>query len=207
MKNLVVRLTWLHRRIFGKAELLLDRWFLGLFARFVFLAVLYFHFLASAGAKVGEGFWGFFRITDQAYEQLLPSVLQTVGGNVAALAFVPWGLIVTVGTYAEFILPLLVVTGLFTRIAALCMIVFLAVQSYLDVFMRGADPEMIGAWFDRFSDGLIADQRLLWVFLLSYLVLKGPGLVSLDALFLRRVVGMRPPPSRNAGAAGARLKA
>ena len=50
----------------------------------------------------------------------------------------PYGLVVTVGTYSEFLLPVLIVLGLFTRIAALGMIGFTLVQSFVDITWHGA---------------------------------------------------------------------
>ena len=38
------------------------------------------------------------------------------------------------------------------------------------------------ALFDRFPDAVILDQRLLWLFPLAYLVIYGPGLISVDGL-------------------------
>ncbi|MBL4599521.1 MAG: DoxX family protein, partial [Rhizobiaceae bacterium] len=84
--------------------------------------------------------------------------------------------------YGEFLLPLLVVIGLFTRIASLGMIGFILVQSYVDIVFHKADAETIGAWFDRDSSSLIMDQRLLWVFLLIVLVVKGAGTISIDTV-------------------------
>ncbi|MGI9451697.1 MAG: DoxX family protein, partial [Geminicoccaceae bacterium] len=88
-------------------------------------------------------------------------------------------------TYAEFILPVLIILGLFTRLAALGMIGFVVVQSYVDVVFHGADEKTIGGWFDQLSDATILDQRTLWVFLLVYLVVRGPGLISLDTVLGR----------------------
>lgn len=53
-------------------------------------------------------------------------------------------------------------------------------QSLVDVFGHGVDMATRGSWFDRASDGLILDQRLFWVFVLSVLVVKGAGRLSLD---------------------------
>ena len=55
-------------------------------------------------------------------------------------------------------------------------------MTYTDI--TGHDAK-IGGFFDRFQDAAIADQRLLWLFPLIYLVLRGPGLISLDAIFGR----------------------
>jgi putative oxidoreductase len=70
---------------------------------------------------------------------------------------------VFLGTYAEFILPLMLVIGLFSRIAALGMMVFIAVQTFVDVTVHQIGAESIGSLFDRFPDAVIADQRLLWI--------------------------------------------
>jgi hypothetical protein len=90
------------------------------------------------------------------------------------------------GTWAEFILPALVVLGLFTRIAALGMIGFVIVLTWVDIMGHGAGPETIGAWFNNTSGDAILDQRAFWLFLLIVLVLRGGGPLSLDALVSRR---------------------
>lgn len=84
------------------------------------------------------------------------------------------------GSWAEIILPLLIVVGLLTRGAALAMIGFIVVQSLTDIYGHGADVVTIGGWFDRASDALILDQRLFWVFVLLFLLVKGAGRLSLD---------------------------
>ena len=97
-----------------------------------------------------------------------------------------WAVVVA-GTWAEFILPLLIILGLFTRLASLGMIGFVVVQSLTDIIGHQADPTAVGAWFDRISDSLILDQRLLWMLLFVTLVLKGAGPLSLDRLVARRL--------------------
>jgi putative oxidoreductase len=72
---------------------------------------------------------------------------------------------------------------LLTRLASLGMICFVAVMTYVDITGHGAEPETIGAPFDRLADAAIWDQRLLWCFLLLVLVVKGGGYLSLDRLF------------------------
>jgi len=91
-----------------------------------------------------------------------------------------WYPLVLFGSWAEIILPLLIVLGLFTRGAALAMIGFIFVQSLTDIFGHEVDGATIGGWFDRASDALILDQRLLWVFLLLVLVAQGRGRFALD---------------------------
>lgn len=186
-------ITGLHDRVFSTLERLTDGWFLGLFARFTFAAVLLFYFLNSATTKVGEGFLGFFQIATGAYYQIALPAVEAAGGDVEAVAFLPWGLIVTLGTYGEFILPILLVVGLFSRVAAVGMIVFVAVQTLVDITVHQVGPETVGALFDRFPDSLIADQRLLWLVPLVYVALKGPGMVSLDHLLSR--AGAKPSPA------------
>ncbi len=173
-------LTDLYGRITGWIEGALDGWFLGLLARFVFAAVLLVYYLNSFSTKIGDGFAGFFTIGDNAYFQILPSVVEAYGYDASQVPFFPYDLIVIAGTYSEFLLPLLIVAGLFTRLAALGMIGFIAVQSFVDIAFHGVDAKTIGAWFDRFPDAVILDQRALWVFLLLVLVVKGAGAVSLD---------------------------
>jgi putative oxidoreductase len=171
-----------HGQAFHVAERMLDGWLPGFAARFVFASVLLLYYLNSAATKVGEGLFGFFSVSDSAYYQIALPAVEAVGGDVSQVPLLPWGLIVTAGTYAEFLLPILVVLGLFTRLAALGMIAFIGVQTLVDVTVHQVGAETIGALFDRFPDGVIADQRLLWAFPLLYLVLRGAGAISVDAL-------------------------
>ena len=179
-------LSNLHDSVFGGLQDGLEDWFLGLLARLVFAAVLFVYFFNSAMTKVGEGLFGFLTVTDNAYFQILPTVVEQYEFDASQIPFFPYQLIVMAGTYGEIILPILILIGLFTRIAALGMIVFVAVQSYVDVAFHGADEKTIGAWFDRLSDSVILDQRALWIFLLVYLVVRGAGAISLDYLFAGR---------------------
>jgi putative oxidoreductase len=193
MTRLAMRL---HDELTKKIEAAGDRWLIGSAARLVFAATLLLYFWNSARTKIGEGFFGFFSVSDNAYYQIALPAVEAAGGDVSQVAFLPWGLMVWAGTYAEFILPFLIVVGLATRIAALGMICFVIVQSAVDIFVHQVGAETTGALFDRFSDGLIADQRLFWVFLFTILVVKGAGALSLDAIILKRTAA----PAR--GAAG-----
>ena len=114
-----------------------------------------------------------------AYYQILPKVAEAAQFDPQMISAV-WYPLVLLGSWAEMILPLLILLGLFTRGAALGMIGFIIVQSLTDVFGHGADAATIGGWFDRASDALILDQRLLWVFLLLVLVVQGGGRYALD---------------------------
>lgn len=175
-------LIGIYKGLFGALERIAGDWFLGLAARMVFSSVLLMYFLNSAATKVGSGFPDMLIPTAGAYAQILPSVTESVGYDVSQIPFFPYGLIVYLGTYAEFVLPVLVLVGLFTRAAAVGMLGFLAVMTYVDINFHHVDAQTIGAFFDRVATAPIADQRLMWCFPLVYLVLRGPGAVSLDYL-------------------------
>jgi putative oxidoreductase len=154
---------------------------LPLLARLVFAAVLAGYFWSSAMTK----FDGVFTPSVGAYGQIFPRAFEAVGADTELLSVYHWA-VVTAGGWAEFLLPALVILGLFTRLAALGMIGFVVVQSLTDIIGHGATGDTVGAWFDRFSDALILDQRALWVLLLSVPLLLGPGWLSLDRLAWRR---------------------
>lgn len=151
-------------------------------ARLVFAAVLLAYFWGAAGTKLGEGVAGLWTPDFGAYAQIFPRQIEAVGYDPSQLGLYH-RLVVLAGTWAEYVLPALIVIGLLTRLAALGMIGFVAVQSATDIWGHGVAP---GAWFDRASDAVIADQRAFWVLLLVILVLKGAGPLSLDRLLFRR---------------------
>lgn len=157
-------------------------------ARFLFAAVLLVYFWHAAGTKTGDGLFGLFQPSMGAYAQIFPRQMEAAGFDTSQLGRWHW-LVVVSGTLAEFVLPALVVLGLATRLSALAMIGFIAVQSLTDLYGHGGieHAETLGAWFDRFPDGAILDQRALWVFLLLTLVLKGAGPLSLDRLLATRL--------------------
>ncbi|NJR14159.1 MAG: DoxX family protein [Phyllobacteriaceae bacterium] len=174
----------LHNTAFGAIERNAVSWLPGLFARFAFAAVLLVYYLNSFSTKIGTGPLGVFSVADNAYYQILPSVIEAAGYDVANVGL-GWKLVVWAGTYAELILPLLIVAGLFTRLASLGMMGFITVQSLVDVWLHKIGPEATGAWFDRFSDAAILDQRLMWFVPLVLLVIQGAGAISLDHLLAR----------------------
>lgn len=188
--TLLAALARLHARLFDTLERALEPWFLGLFARFTFAAVLFGYYWVSAMTKFRDGFP---MPSDSAYIQILPSVTEAYGYDASAIPTLPWGLIVFAGSWAEILLPILIVAGLATRLAALGMIGFVIVQSWVDVAFHGADAATFGALFDRMPGSAILDQRLLWTLLLAILVVKGAGALSLDALLARRL-GLAPAP-------------
>ncbi|MDX5383253.1 MAG: DoxX family protein [Rhodobacterales bacterium] len=174
----------LHDRIFTPLER--ADWLLPTLARLVFAAVLLGYFWASGLTKLGDGLTGIFQPSLGAYAQIFPRAMEAAGYDITQFGL--WHkLVVLAGTWAEFILPLLIVLGLMTRLAALGMIGFVIVQTLTDLFGHGAlaHPETLGAWFDRVPDTPILDQRALWFVLLMVLVVKGAGALSLDRILTR----------------------
>ncbi|WP_235911814.1 DoxX family protein [Mesorhizobium xinjiangense] len=182
---LVARLARLHGYVFAAIERALSGWFTGLAARLVFASVLLVYYLNSAWLKFGEGVFGFLNPTTGAFASILPKAMEAHGFDKSALPFFPYHIIVHAGMWSELLLPLMIVAGLFSRIAALGMIGFVMVQSYVDITGHGLDEKSIGHMFDRFPDAIIWDQRLLWVFVLMMIVIHGPGRLSLDHLLAR----------------------
>ena len=155
-----------------------QEWLLPLLARLVFAAVLLGYFWSSALTKLGDGV---FSPSVGAFAQIFPRAMEAVGYDPSQMGALRV-LVVLMGTWAEFVLPLMIVVGAFTRFAALGMIGFVVVQSVTDVVGHGAG---FGAWFDRGSDAVIADQRALWILLLAVLVVKGAGALSVDQALSR----------------------
>ena len=128
-------------------------------------------------------FLGFLFPSDGAYIQIFPKAVEAAGYDFSQLGTFHWA-VVLAGTWAEFLLPLAIVLGLFTRLAALGMIGFVTVQTLTDLYGHGgiAHEGTLGAWFDRFPDAIVLDQRAFWVFVLLYLVFRGGGPLSVDRL-------------------------
>lgn len=154
------------------------------FARFVFAAVLAGYFWASARTKLGDGFWGFLNPSDGAYVQIFPRAMEAAGYDAGQLGLIHW-LVVVAGSLAEFILPLLLVLGLFARLAAVGMLAFVIVQSLTDIYGHGVAGDDLGRWFDASSGALIWDQRSLWAVLLLVLIFCGAGPFSIDHLLVK----------------------
>ena len=158
-------------------------WVLPTLSRLVFAAVLLGYFWASGLTKLGDGLFGIFMPSTGAYAQIFPKAFEAVSYDATQLGLFHWAVVVA-GTVAEFLLPLLIIIGLLTRLAALGMIGFIVVQSLTDLYGHGGidHAATLGAWFDRLPDGVILDQRAFWVVALTTLIIKGAGPVSLDAL-------------------------
>lgn len=177
---MVTLINWLN----GQTERLnsLD-WLVPTLARFLFASALMFYFWASGLTKLGDGIFGFLQPSVGAYAQIFPKAMEAVVYDTSQLGVFHW-LVVVAGTWAEFILPALILAGLLTRLSALGMIGFIVVQSLTDLFGHGGIEHTgtLGQLFDRFPDGIILDQRAFWVFALLVLVIKGAGPISLDRL-------------------------
>ncbi len=176
----------LHNATFTRLEARADA-ILPSLARFAFGAVLLVYFLNSARTKIGDGLLGLFKPAAGAYFQIFPRAIEAAGYDPSALS--SWHyLVVLAGTWAEILLPIFIVIGLFTRLSALAMIGFIAVQSLTDLYGHRLidEPKAVGAWFDIDSASLLMDQRLLWIVLLLILVFKGAGPLSLDRLLAAR---------------------
>lgn len=176
----------LHNRFFGALTKAGQSWLTGFSARFAFASVLLLYYLNSGWQKLGDGFFGFLNPSIGAYASILPSVMEQYGFDPSAIPFFPYGLIVYAGTWTELLLPILIIIGLFSRLAAIGMIFFVMVQTYVDINFHGLEDRFVGSMFDRFQDAIVWDQRFLWVFVLAIIVINGPGKLSLDHLLGRR---------------------
>lgn len=165
----------LSERVTGWAPALL-----GTGGRIVFAAVLAGYFWKSAVTKIEDG-----GLSSGAYVQIFPRAMERVGYDPSQLGF-PADVVVAAGTLAEFLLPLLLILGAFTRLAAVGMIGFIVVLTLTDILGHGLDAESIGVPFDRRPDAIIADQRLLWIWLLAAIAVVGGGPLSLDRWFFQR---------------------
>ena len=156
-------------------------------ARFLFAAILGLYYWNSALTKIGPDGAGLFKPSFNAFAQMFPKAAEAVSYDVTQATPFQQA-VVLAGTWAEILLPAAIVIGLFTRFAAAGMIGFVVMQSLTDLIGHGAlnDPKVLGAWFDVATDGVILDQRALWIMLLLVLVFRGAGPVSADRLLMRR---------------------
>lgn len=164
-----------------RAQQAMDGWLIGLAARLVFGAVLFAYYMGSAITKLGEGLFGMLAPSAGAFAQILPSIAEQYSYDTAAIPFFPWHLIVIAGTIAELVLPVFIIVGLLTRLAAFAMIGFIIVQTLVDIAFHGATA---GILFNN-QPGELLDTRLLWIFVLGILIAKGAGALSIDAFVFR----------------------
>lgn len=181
------RLITLYHAIFAPVERL-GAQALPLLARLVFAASLLGYYWNSAGTKVWdrkgeEGIFDFFTMESGTYAQMFPKAFEAAGYNTSKMGFL-YDVVAFAGTYSEWLLPLLIVIGLLTRLAALGMIGFVVVQTWVDVSGHGAKAGML---FD--TKYQLIDERTIWIFGLLVLVFKGAGALSVD-----RLLGLNPAP-------------
>lgn len=179
MTAVLTSIVSFHDRVFAWIDNAISGLVLPTAARLVFAGVLLMYFWRSGLTKLGDGLFGFLNLGAGAYVQMFPRQMEAVGYDPSALGF-GLKLIALLGTWAEFILPLMIVIGFGTRLAALGMIGFVVVQSATDIVGHHADATTVGRWFDAASDALIVDQRAFWIFVLLFLALRGGGPLSVD---------------------------
>lgn len=148
-----------------------EDWFLPTVARLIFLAVFFVYFFNAAGTKIDGGLTS---PSSGAFAQIFPKAAEAVLYDVTQLTQFQ-RIVILLGTLAEYVLPVLLVIGLFTRFAAIGMVGFIVVQTAVDVTGHGVS---LGQWFNTAPE--LIDQRTLWVFLLVVLAVKGAGPFSLD---------------------------
>ncbi len=151
-------------------------WLVPTLARLVFVLVFLFYFLNSASLKIDGSI---FSPSSGAFGQIFPKAAEAVLWDVTQMNIFQ-RLIIFVGTVAEFVLPVLIVLGLFTRLAAIGLIGFTVVQTLVDVTGHGVG---LGTWLNNAPE--LIDERTLWVFLFAVLLIKGAGPLSID-----RVISM-----------------
>lgn len=148
-------------------------WIVPTLARVTFIAVLFVYYWNSATLKIDGSI---FSASAGAFGQIFPKAAEAVLWDVNQMSFFQ-RTVIFFGTVAEFVLPVLLLVGLLTRLAALGMIGFVVVQTAADVLGHNVK---LGALFDH-SQTLI-DERAMWIFLLLILVAKGAGPISVDKL-------------------------
>jgi putative oxidoreductase len=147
-----------------------------LIARLLFGFTLLTFFWKSALTKLGDGLTGFWVPSAGAYGQIFPFKFESVGYDTSAMNFFDWSVVFLV-TYAEFVLPALIVIGFMTRLSALGMIIFITSMSIVDLMGHGVQ---VGSLLDGNPSDLIPDQRLFWIFPLLVILFQGAGRISLD---------------------------
>ena len=93
-------------------------WLLPTLARVVFALVFLVYFVNSAGTKIDGSI---FSPSAGAFGQIFPKAAEEVLWDVTQMTFFQ-RLVIFAGTLAEYVLPVLIVLGLMTRLAALGLI-------------------------------------------------------------------------------------
>lgn len=165
-------LVALHNQIFERLDRTSDI-LTPTLARLVFVAVFLVYYWNSAMLKIDGSI---FSPSAGAFGQIFPKAAEAVLYDVSQMTFVQ-RIVIFFGTLAEFVLPTLLLVGLLTRATALAMIGFVWVQTLVDVTGHGVP---FGGLFDNAIT--LADQRVMWTFLLLVIAIKGAGPISIDRL-------------------------
>nr|WP_170680379.1 DoxX family protein [uncultured Ruegeria sp.] len=152
---------------------LASNWLTPTLARLVFVAVLLVYYWNSAMLKIDGSI---FSPSAGAFGQIFPKAAEAVLYDVSQMTFFQ-RIVIFFGTVAEFVLPALLLVGLFTRLAALGMIGFVWVQTLTDVTGHNVP---LGSLFDNAIS--LMDQRVMWTFMFLVIVINGAGPISLDRL-------------------------
>ncbi|MFY2824683.1 DoxX family protein [Ruegeria sp. MALMAid1280] len=162
----------LHNNTLGRLEMTAG-WLTPTLARVVFIAVLLFYFWNSAMTKIDGSI---FSPSAGAFGQIFPKAAEAVLYDVSQMTLFQ-RIVIFFGTVAEFVLPALLLAGLFTRLAAVGMIGFIWVQTATDVTGHGVK---LGSLFDNAIT--LMDQRVMWTFLFLVILINGAGPLSLDRI-------------------------
>ncbi|WP_037310176.1 DoxX family protein [Ruegeria halocynthiae] len=162
----------LHNNTLGRLDLA-SGWLTPTLARVVFIAVLLFYFWNSAMTKIDGSI---FSPSAGAFGQIFPKAAEAALYDVTQMTFFQ-RIVIFFGTVGEFVLPALLLVGLFTRLAALGMIGFIWVQTATDVSGHGVK---LGSLFDNAIS--LMDQRVMWTFLFLVIIINGAGPISADRL-------------------------
>jgi hypothetical protein len=103
-------LVTFHDRVFDRIDAFVSGLLLPTAARFVFAAVLLFYFWRSGLTKLGDGILGFLFLDMGVYIQMFPKAFEAAGYSPGNLGL-GYKLIALAGTWAEFILPLMMHMG------------------------------------------------------------------------------------------------
>lgn len=162
----------MHNAAFGKLDHA-SNWLTPTLARLIFVAVLLVYYWNSASLKIDGSI---FSPSAGAFGQIFPKAAEAALYDVTQMTFFQ-RVVIFFGTVAEFVLPALLLVGLFTRLAALGMIGFVWVQTFTDVTGHGVK---LGGLFDNAIS--LMDQRVMWTFLLLVIVINGAGPISVDRI-------------------------
>ncbi len=162
----------IHNSVLGKVDHA-SGWLTPTLARLVFITVLLVYYWNSAMLKIDGSI---FSPSSGAFGQIFPKAAEAVLWDVTQMTFFQ-RIVIFLGTVAEFVLPALLLVGLFTRLAAVAMIGFVLVQTIVDVTGHGVK---LGSLFNAAPD--LVDQRTMWTFLFLVMVINGAGPLSLDRI-------------------------